>query len=1245
MSINRAVQFCSVLVLLVMALLANAQEPEQPLYQYQGEIIPMLPGGPDGNAEDWFGTSVDIDDNYAVVGARYVDDHGLASGAAYVFVRTGAGWQIEAKLQPDDPLAGAQFGMDVAISGNLVLVGAPFHDGEGENAGAVYVFSRSQDGTWPQQTKLTPLNHWPGDQFGRSVDLEGNIAVVGAPYAGQRGRVYVFRNYSRFAQFGWLERNRLQPESFNSEEGDDHFGMAVALDDNLVLVGAPDHHEQGSAFLYNVTLLGAGQLLARLSPAEAPLNDGFGHTVAIDAGTAVIGSRYQTADQLFAGVVHIFTEANRWAQTTRLTAPEPQYRDLFGSAVAIAGDQLLVGAAWGDAQGMDSGTVFRFKADSDGWQVQQPLTTEDSAAFDEFGYAIAMDDEAVIVGAVWHRLDQVTTGAAYIFDGMDETSKLIAGLPTEQPHRRLGDQFGVAIDADTDTLIVGAPGHNEGAVYLYQHTGEDWDITTHLRPFEFADEPGHTQYGATVAIHATTVLIGAPGVDDHGVAYLYEQHEDGWQPRVRFRPADGLPGDRFGHALHMSVDEIFIGAPYYGGHGAVFNYHYDGENWRLHNRIQPQNPRPGDLFGWQIEQDNERLLISAPGANDVRAYLRVAEEWQLEQTITETNTQAFGTAMHLQDGHLLISDVPTGAVYSYSLRISGWTLTDQIIGAEVDFGTQVRLNASATQALITSSGHIFIYGRPNTAQPFQQISTLPLTDGGDIAVHADVVFVGLAGQDRRGSVQVYTQVDSLSLVAYLPSATPSLTSTVTATPTLTPSYTPSPTLTYTATPTASMTATPTLTPTLTPSHTPSPTLTYTATPTASMTATPTFTPTLTPSHTPSPTLTYTATPTASMTATPTPTSSATTTETDTPTPTATALSTATIIPSVTVTHTPVPTPTDVYAYVAGFTLVNAETDTDIRPLVDGDVISLAGTGTDQLSIRANIVPQSVGSVVFDYNGTIRYRVENVYPYTLGGNNGSDYHPWVSSLGEHVLWALPYEGADGNDAAGVGAGLRFTVVEAIIPTPTALTDTVVDVPTSPPVQPVIHWPRHDSGTAYRIVVHNDQQSIIMDQIYAPEAVCTAGTCAVTINAPNIWGLVNDDYMLWIGIEQDAEWQWPPDPIPFSVDIPSAAAPTNITVDAGYLIGWQYDPNTYWVEIWIGNDGWQHQEWSDAFTCTEDHCTLALEITPPAGTYQIWMRAWGPGGVSQSIDNGWVQGPDVSQPMVTPTAPVIPRPLTP
>jgi uncharacterized repeat protein (TIGR01451 family) len=231
----------------------------------------------DGAAGDWFGSSVSLSGDTALVGA-ILDTVGLNSqqGSAYVFTRSGATWTQQQQLTASDGTAGDRFGFSAALSGDTAIVG-----GSSDTVGAItlqgsaYVFTRSGT-TWAQQQQLTASDGASGDQFGYSVALLGDTALVGAYYDdvlyGDQGSAYFFvRNGTT-----WTQQTRLTASDATAFE---MFGGSVALDGNTALVGTPYHQvgvnlRQGSVYFYQAYRTDADLAVSTVTGSGNPANPG-----------------------------------------------------------------------------------------------------------------------------------------------------------------------------------------------------------------------------------------------------------------------------------------------------------------------------------------------------------------------------------------------------------------------------------------------------------------------------------------------------------------------------------------------------------------------------------------------------------------------------------------------------------------------------------------------------------------------------------------------------------------------------------------------------------------------------------------------------------------------------------------------------------------------------------------------------------------------------------------------------------
>ena len=165
----------------------------------------------DGAANDEFGWFVDIDGDYAIVGAHHDDDSGNTSGTAFIFKRNGTTWTQQQKLTASDGAAGDKFGQSVSIDGDFAIVGALWNSEKATYAGAAYIFVRSGT-TWTQQAKLLASDGAYDDRFGYSVAIDGDYAVVGSTLDDDKGTssgsAYIFvRSGTSWSQQAKLTAN------------------------------------------------------------------------------------------------------------------------------------------------------------------------------------------------------------------------------------------------------------------------------------------------------------------------------------------------------------------------------------------------------------------------------------------------------------------------------------------------------------------------------------------------------------------------------------------------------------------------------------------------------------------------------------------------------------------------------------------------------------------------------------------------------------------------------------------------------------------------------------------------------------------------------------------------------------------------------------------------------------------------------------------------------------------------------
>jgi FG-GAP repeat/Putative Ig domain len=368
---------------------------------------------------DQLGQSVAISGDTVVVGAQAIRSGN--QGSAYVFVRSGGVWSQQQKLEASDAGTSDQFGNSVAISGETIVVGAPFDDGAaGPDQGSAYVFVRS-GGVWGQQQKLEAPDAAANDRFGESVGISGETIVVGASLdtgAGGsfQGSAYVFVRSGGV----WTQQQKLEASDATAS---DQFGFSVGISGETIVVGARLNsgaagNVQGSAYVF-VRSGGVWSQQQKLEASDAAAGDLFGSSVAISGEMVVVGAPQDDgaagSDQ---GSAYTFTRSGgAWSQQQKLEASDAAENDQFGTSVGIDGETVVVGAPQDDgAAGSDQGSAYTFTRSGGVWSQQQKLEASDAAAVDVFGISVAISGETVVVGA---SLDDGAAGnaqgSAYVF--------------------------------------------------------------------------------------------------------------------------------------------------------------------------------------------------------------------------------------------------------------------------------------------------------------------------------------------------------------------------------------------------------------------------------------------------------------------------------------------------------------------------------------------------------------------------------------------------------------------------------------------------------------------------------------------------------------------------------------------------------------------------------------------------------------------------------------------------------------
>ena len=637
-------------------------------------------------------------------------------------------------------------------------------------------------------SKLTASDRAHNDEFGYSVAIDGNTAVVGMPgedSPDNSGAAFVF---TRDQETGtWSEVARLRASDPGTQDTDQYrFGLSVAVHEDTsngdtIVVGAPDHSgSKGAVYVFSEPSGGWANdtdsddvddepdhttETAKFLANGGTAGDEFGISVAVDGDTVAVGG-----DQDGNGAAYVFTKpATGWAndedgdgdgnvdhttETAKFLASDGAADDEFGISVTIDGDTIVVGASGDDSS---KGSAYVFTEPAAGWADNSgttpeytetaKLTVSDGAASDEFGFSVAMDiDElnggvTVVVGA--HKHDATNgsntftdSGAAYVFTRDSNSGKWGQQAKLTASNGDMGDGFGKSVAVVGNTVVVGAylddrdDGHidDSGSAYVFARDSDTglWNQTLNLDAPDSNESDG---FGYSVAVDDGTLLAGAPQDDnDPGFAYAMDISDAEW---VTFKPTE-LPlssnGDDYVHrALNLTNDQEYA--------FRMYSVNVAAKRPSAETKVAtPKSAKPGRTEGL------------SPYARDSQVTL----SWDdpLDSSITGYQYQHPPEQTKLTAG----SD---RSRFGESVAVDGDTL---VVGA-YQHDVDGKSNAGAA----------YVFTRNPISGEWSEVANLTASDpaandefGYSVAVDGDTIVVG-ARQDvtRNGAAYVFTKVSGV----------------------------------------------------------------------------------------------------------------------------------------------------------------------------------------------------------------------------------------------------------------------------------------------------------------------------------------------------------------------------------------------------------------------------------------------------------------------------------------------------
>ena len=535
---------------------------------------------------DDYGYAVAVDGDRIVVGAPYNDLNGTEAGAVYVYDWDGVNW-VETQLLASNGSFENHFGYSVDVFGDRIIVGAPkLFSGPGLS----YIFDLV-GGVW-EETILNPSTG--GVQFGRSVDMKNDTILIGAPSSSQ-AFLYTWSGQT------WVE------EVFF---GVGRFGIDVSIDGDSFVCGADLNNNvngsnAGSVYIFDKNGTAWDQTIVLAS--DGASNDYFGRNVSISGDSIVAGV---VSGNAFTGKVYVLDKSNGAITESQVTASDGHPGAQFGQDVSIEQGKFIVGARYDSNVGNQAGAAYLYEPNG-GILNETKFHPSDAAAADRFGYDVGVHDQFMVVGAERDIENAPLAGAAYIYEKNGSTWDFHTKLMASDGDNN--DGFGTHVDVYSNRVLIGTPEDsdnlsNAGSAYIFEWDGMGWNESK----ITASNASVNARFGNAVAIYGDRLVVG----NINSEVFVFELVAGVWTETEILIGSNTLSDDQYGYGLDIYEDRIAIGASNndaiaYNA-GSTYVYDYDGNTW-LETIVNGSAVSGSSHFGWRLALDVDRMVVGAPG--------------------------------------------------------------------------------------------------------------------------------------------------------------------------------------------------------------------------------------------------------------------------------------------------------------------------------------------------------------------------------------------------------------------------------------------------------------------------------------------------------------------------------------------------------------------------------------------------------------------------------------------------------
>lgn len=613
-----------------------------------------------------------------------------------------------------------------------------------------------------------------GAEFGFSVALSGDTAVVGVRVTYEPGYVYVFvRSGAK-----WVRQQKLLRMDSAVSNG---FGLSLALAGDDLLVCAPSGN-QPAALYWFARDGGTWSQPQKITVSDGGPADGFCAAVALSGGVAVVGAPAAEVGGEPRGAAHVFVRtAAGWSQKQVLIAGDGRLGAGFGTSVSVSDTMILLGAPYHPNPGPRRGRAYAFVLDGGVWHQQRTFEAPaDGGGADHFGWAVALSGEDAIVLAD----DQTNGGVAevLVFSRVGGDWQEQQRLP---PATWMSFGPGSSLAASSGLLVVGSPLTDQA--HVFARSGLGWAFQESLMT---PDPLGRTYFGLVLAAHGERVLATAPFVAPQvwpvdpmvgGGAWVFRQTAGALVLEDELQQAE-VTDVRLGSSASVSGDWAFVGAPgddpgSNPGPGSVYVFSNDAGAWTFRQKLVPNGQLTNCAFGARVVVLGNTAVVGAPECSLAYAFLFSGAEWRESQRLAPDDGGyggRFGASLALSTDVLMVgapeggssNGSSDGAVFVFGLDRGQWVETQRLVPPTSRLSHFGRALASQGGTALISG--YSIYGEAVTVFTRSQRGweasgdLAPPTQAGfigfgwSLALGSETAFVGAPDSDQgQGAVFAY----------------------------------------------------------------------------------------------------------------------------------------------------------------------------------------------------------------------------------------------------------------------------------------------------------------------------------------------------------------------------------------------------------------------------------------------------------------------------------------------------------